>query len=68
MRAPGAGGVRRLLLGARRALRAIAGAPDYDRYVEHVRAHHPGREPVSRAEFERQRISARYDSPGSKCC
>lgn len=68
MRAPAADGVRRLLQGARRVLRALVGAPDYERYLEHVRSRHPEREPMGRAEFERQRLAARYDSPGSKCC
>ena len=49
-------------------LRAIAGAPDYDRYLAHVRAHHPGEVPLSQREFARQRMHARYDTPGSRCC
>lgn len=50
------------------AMRVIAGAPDYARYVEHMRARHPGEPVLPRAEFLRQRLSARYDRPGSKCC
>ena len=50
------------------ALRRIAGAPDYAGYVAHVREHHPGTEPLSPADFERQQLSARYERPGARCC
>jgi uncharacterized short protein YbdD (DUF466 family) len=51
-----------------RALRAIIGAPDYERYLEHIRRHHPDVAPLSQREFERQRMADRYDRPGSRCC
>jgi uncharacterized short protein YbdD (DUF466 family) len=56
--------VRRLT----RALRRIIGAPDYERYVAHMRARHPGETPLSRAEFERRCLDDRYGRPGSRCC
>lgn len=49
-------------------LRRIVGAPDYERYLAHVRARHPGCAPMSREEFLRERIAARYERPGSRCC
>ena len=49
-------------------LRTVAGAPDYERYVAHVRAHHPGDVPLSRDEFARRRMAERYEKAGSKCC
>jgi uncharacterized short protein YbdD (DUF466 family) len=49
-------------------VRRIIGVPDYDRYVAHVRANHPGREPMLRQEFDRQRMADRYSKPGSRCC
>ena len=49
-------------------VRRIIGVPDYDRYVAHVQAHHPGVQPMTRQEFERQRLADRYNRPGSKCC
>jgi uncharacterized short protein YbdD (DUF466 family) len=52
----------------RAVLHAILGAPDYDRYVSHVRACHPERAPMTRDEFARERLAARYDRPGSRCC
>ncbi|MEO5567831.1 MAG: YbdD/YjiX family protein [Gemmatimonadaceae bacterium] len=48
-------------------IRTILGVPDYERYVAHVRAVHPGEEPVSEREFQRQRLEARA-RPGSRCC
>jgi len=60
--------VRELLRRAGRLLRAIVGAPDYERYVSHVRARHPGCAPMTRDEFARERLAARYDRPGARCC
>jgi uncharacterized short protein YbdD (DUF466 family) len=49
-------------------LRRVIGAPDYERYVAHVRARHPGLEPLGAAEFYRARLEERYNRPGAKCC
>jgi len=49
-------------------VRRIIGVPDYDLYVAHVQTHHPGVQPMTRKEFERQRLMDRYNRPGSKCC
>lgn len=49
-------------------LRRIIGAPDYAAYVAHVRAHHPGREPLGERDFLNERLSARYEKPGARCC
>jgi uncharacterized short protein YbdD (DUF466 family) len=49
-------------------LRQIVGAPDYQRYVAHVRVCHPGAEPVGWDEFYRARLDERYSKPGAKCC
>ena len=51
-----------------RVVRQIIGVPDYERYVAHLREAHPGCEPISRDEFMRERLEARYNKPGSKCC
>ena len=51
-----------------RGLRAMLGVPDYDRYLEHQSAHHPGCAPMSRAEFAAERLESRYNKPGSRCC
>ncbi len=49
-------------------IRRIIGVPDYDAYVAHVRACHPGQEPMSERDFHRERLSARYSQPGNRCC
>jgi uncharacterized short protein YbdD (DUF466 family) len=49
-------------------VRRVIGVPDYDRYVAHVHAHHPGMAPMVREEFIRQRMADRYNKPGSRCC
>jgi uncharacterized short protein YbdD (DUF466 family) len=49
-------------------IRRVIGVPDYDRYLAHVQAHHPGAQPMSRAEFIRERQVDRYSRPGSRCC
>jgi uncharacterized short protein YbdD (DUF466 family) len=51
-----------------RGLRAMLGAPDYERYVAHMCAAHPGRQPMSREEFQCERLESRYNKPGSRCC
>jgi len=49
-------------------VRRIIGVPDYERYVAHVREHHPGTEPLTEEEFVRQRLADRYSRPGTRCC
>ena len=49
-------------------MRRVIGAPDYERYVEHVARRHPGCRPLSRDEFARDALARRYDRPGSRCC
>ena len=56
------------LTGIARVLRAVLGAPDYERYVEHVKVAHPEREPMSCDQFMRDRMNDRYSRPGTRCC
>ena len=49
-------------------VRRIIGVPDYAAYVAHVRACHPGHEPLPEREFLEERLTARYEKPGSRCC
>ncbi|MGH7649295.1 MAG: YbdD/YjiX family protein [Gemmatimonadaceae bacterium] len=51
-----------------RAIRAIVGAPDYARYLAHVRSHHPNTTPLSHEEFVRERERRRYEGTGGRCC
>ncbi len=69
--APGSGPRNRAAQLARRcagALRAMLAVPDYDRYLAHMRRHHPERVPLGEGEFLRQRLEDRYSRPGARCC
>ncbi len=50
------------------ATRRIIGAPDYERYLAHMRQHHPAARPLTRDEFARQCLEDKYSKPGSRCC
>ena len=63
--------VRRLALALRRLgdlAQAVLGVPNYERYLAHMRAHHPGEAPMTASEFARERMESRYSRPGGKCC
>lgn len=51
-----------------RLIRRVIGAPDYAGYLAHMRQHHPEVRPLAPREFERERLAARYERPGSRCC
>lgn len=51
-----------------RTLRAILGVPDYERYVEHCRAHHPSEMPMTRDQFASDLMERKYSKPGTRCC
>jgi uncharacterized short protein YbdD (DUF466 family) len=53
---------------AANVVRRIIGVPDYDRYVSHVRTHHPEVTPMCQADFVKQRIQDKYSRPGGRCC
>jgi uncharacterized short protein YbdD (DUF466 family) len=40
--------------------RLMVGVPDYDTYVSHLQANHPGRPIMTHKEFFRERQEARY--------
>lgn len=48
--------------------RLAIGIPDYDNYVDHIRRHHPEREPMDRDAFFHERMQARYGKGRSRCC
>ncbi len=58
----------RLWRAAGRTANLMIGVPDYESYVAHCRKHHPERTPMSREEFFRNRLKARYDSGRTGCC
>jgi len=54
--------------GAVRFGRALAGLPDYDAYVRHLRTHHPQRSVPTYAQFFAERQRARHAGRGGRCC
>ncbi len=54
----------------KRTARLMVGIPDYDTYVAHRSAAHPGEPVMSRAEFVAERAERRFGSGGgiSRCC
>jgi len=55
----------RLLL---RTLRAVIGAPDYDRYLERHAQCHAGSSPLDRKAFYAAFLSWRYEAGPNRCC
>ncbi|WP_425480810.1 YbdD/YjiX family protein [Montanilutibacter psychrotolerans] len=53
---------------AAQTARLAIGIPDYDVYVDHLRRHHRGREPMDRDTFFRERMQSRYARGSSRCC
>ena len=49
-------------------VRRIIGAPDYSAYARHMTTHHPECVLMSEAEFVDEQLTARYSTPGSRCC
>jgi uncharacterized short protein YbdD (DUF466 family) len=58
----------RLVRGTRAAAARVLGVPDYDAYLAHVAAAHPGAQPLEREQFMRERLNARYSKVGARCC
>jgi uncharacterized short protein YbdD (DUF466 family) len=48
--------------------RRIAGIPDYDAYVAHLKSSHPERAIPPRDAFVAERLQARYSGRGGRCC
>ena len=51
-----------------KVVRRVIGVPDYDVYLAHQSACHPGAKPITREEFAREALTRRYERPGSRCC
>lgn len=63
--------IRRAFAGLGAHLRDIvsgaSGLPAYEHYLEHLRAHHPGDQPMSREAFFRSDQAARWHGV-RRCC
>lgn len=60
--------LRHRVAAAAAALRRVLGVPDYERYLAHMRRHHPAEPLLSADEFARDFLERRYNRPGSRCC
>ncbi len=49
-------------------VRRIIGAPDYDTYLAHMRAHYPQCTPLDPHAFAHERYRAKYTRAGQRCC
>ena len=56
------------LRGIRQICRQMFGIPDYERYLAHAAARHPGAPVLSRRDFCAQAIERKYGKNGPRCC
>jgi uncharacterized short protein YbdD (DUF466 family) len=49
-------------------LRRVAGMPDYQRHLEHLRRYHPGRSLPTEKEYYEEFLAARYQDGPTRCC
>ena len=52
----------------RQVCRQVFGIPDYERYLAHAAARHPGAPVLSRRDFCAQAIERKYGKSGPRCC
>ena len=50
------------------AVRAVAGMPDYDAYLVHLRRCHPEMRAPSEREYYAEYLRARYGDGPTRCC
>lgn len=50
------------------ALRRVLGMPDYEAYLTHLRAHHPGCRLPSEKEYFEEFVRAKYSGGPTRCC
>jgi uncharacterized short protein YbdD (DUF466 family) len=49
-------------------LKQIAGMPDYERYLRHMRTTHPDQKLISPGEYTAEYLKRRYESGANRCC
>ena len=50
-----------------RFLHLLVGMPSYDKYVEHMRLHHPDKIPKTQKEFFKEALEKKYGAGSTKC-
>jgi uncharacterized short protein YbdD (DUF466 family) len=53
---------------ARETARLMVGLPDYEAYLAHRRASHPGEPAMTREAFHAERTERRFGAGTSRCC
>lgn len=51
-----------------RFINLLVGMPSYDKYVEHMKTRHPDKEILSRNDFFKEALDARYNGGFTRCC
>lgn len=51
-----------------RFLHLLVGMPSYDKYLEHMKIHHPDKIPKSQKDFFKEALEAKYGAGRAKCC
>lgn len=51
-----------------RFLHLLVGMPSYDKYLEHMKIHHPDKIPKSQKDFFKEALEAKYGAGSAKCC
>ncbi|MDU0478802.1 YbdD/YjiX family protein [Staphylococcus chromogenes] len=49
-------------------LSELMGEHEYEKYVAHIRAHHPERPIPTEREYFKQRYAEKDANPGARCC
>ncbi|QXG56260.1 putative selenoprotein [Pantoea jilinensis] len=52
--------------GLQQCFRLMVGVQDYQKYLQHMRRHHPGQAPMSERDFHRYCLDARFPSQAGK--
>lgn len=60
--------LKRLYQKSDRFVSLLVGMRSYDKYVEHMRTKHPEREILSRKDFFKEALEARYNGGVNRCC
>lgn len=61
------GEIKRLYKKSDRFFHLLVGMPSYDKYLEHMREHHPDEIPQTQKEFFKEALERKYGAGSAKC-
>jgi uncharacterized short protein YbdD (DUF466 family) len=61
-------GVKEILHSFTRTIRRVAGMPDYEAYLDHLRCSHPERAVPTEREYYAEYLLSRYADGPTRCC